>query len=416
MYLKRRLFALGLALVPAVGALASAPDSSRHVGFTVAAGPGRVIAMDSYEKKWLKNKSTVSLAAEVNLTRLPKDSDDFACDYNYPSLDFGVRLNVSDVTMHRSPDPDWGLAKEVEYDSRLGNIITFYGSFTRPFFRARRWMADYTLGTGLAWGKHKYSPGNNIDNELTGSRWLIYFVAGLHLNYHFAKDWAVRGGVEFYHHSNGAINRPNKGANYLNPTVGLVYQPNYEALATAGRHELHRFKPYSYINLTVGVGAKTLNEDWQKTQFGTSPDSARYRTGRFHVYPTYSMRVDFMRRYARRWASGVGLDLFYGNYMSHVARMDHADGYTDRHSRFSLGLSAKHQVFYHNLSTSMLFGYYLIRHAGHLAQELEKPYYEQIGVNYTITRLCGLTVGFSIKAHKTKADYTELVVSMPIRL
>lgn len=416
MPMTRRLLLLGLALLSAVLAAASAPDSSRHVGFTFAAGPGRVIAMDSYEKKWLKNKSTVSLAAEVNLTRLPKDSDDFARDYNYPSLDFGVRLNVNDVTMHRSPDPDWGLAQEVSYNSHLGNIITFYGSFTRPFFRTRRWMADYTLGTGLAWGKHKYSPGNNIDNELTGSRWLIYFVAGLHLNYHFAKDWAVRGGVEFYHHSNGAINRPNKGANYLSPTLALVYQPNYETLAAADRHELHRFKPYSYINLTVGVGAKTLNEDWQKTQFGTSPDSARYRTGRFHVYPTYSARVDFMRRYARRWASGVGVDLFYGKYMSHVAQMDHADGYTDSHSRFSLGLSAKHQVFYHNLSASMLFGYYIIRHAGHLAQELEKPYYEQIGAGYTFPSLYGLTVGFSIKAHKTKADYTELVVSMPIRL
>lgn len=416
MSLSRRLWMLVLALLPVVRTMASAPDSSRHVGFTVAAGAGSVIAMDSYEKKWLKNKRTVSLAAEVNLTRLPKDSDDFARDYNYPSLDFGVKLNVNDVTMHRSPDPDWGLAKEVDYDSRLGNIVTFYGSFTRPFFRTRRWMADYTLGTGIAWGKHKYNPSNNIDNELTGSRWLIYFVTGLHLNYHFAHDWAVRGGVEFYHHSNGAINRPNKGANYLCPTLGLVYQPNYETLANADRHPLHRFKPYNYINLTVGVGAKTLNEDWQKTQFGTSPDSANYRTSRFHVYTTYSARVDFMRRYARRWASGVGVDFFYGNYADHVARMDRADGYTDSHSRFSLGVSAKHQVFYHNLSASMLVGCYLFRHAGHLAKKQEKPYYEQIGVNYTFTRLYGLTVGFSVKAHKTKADYTEIVVSMPIRL
>ncbi len=412
----QRLKLLYIALFCSVRAMASAPDSARHVGFTVSAGPGRIVAMDSYEKKWLKNRSTLSMAAEVNIIKLPCDSDDFARDYNYPTLDFGIRYNVNDVTMHRSPDPAWGQAQEVDYDSKLGNIVTFYGSFTRPFFRTHRWKADYTLGTGIAWGKHKYSKGNNIDNELTGSRWLIYFVAGLHLDYRFSKDWAVRGGVEFYHHSNGAINRPNKGANYFCPTLGIVYEPYYNSLVGTDLHSLHRFKPYYYINLTAAVGAKTLNEDWQKTQFNTNPDSADYRTGNFHVYPTYSARVDFMRRYARRWASGVGIDLFYGKYASRIAQLDKANGYNCQHSRFSLGISAKHQVFYHNLSAAMSLGYYVYRHMGHTAKSLEKPYYEQIGVNYTFDRCGGLTIGFSVKAHKTKADYTELLVSMPIRL
>lgn len=39
-----------------------------------------------------------------------------------------------------------------------------------------------------------------------------------------------------------------------------------------------------------------------------------------------------MRRYARRWATGVGADVFYGTYASRVAEIDEKDGLTVRHS------------------------------------------------------------------------------------
>ncbi len=48
----------------------------------------------------------------------------------------------------------------------------------------------------------------------------------------------------------------------------------------------------------------------------------------------------------------------------------------------------------------MALGVYLYRHMGASAKEIEKPYYERIG----------------IKAHLTKADLTEIVISLPFRL
>lgn len=389
------------------------PKRVTHGGVAISVAPAKVLALDEYVKCWLKNKNALTLSAELIHSTLPSDSDAFASDYGYPLFTVGMRWNINNVTMHRSGY--WWEAREVDYDSRLGNIATLYGTFTRPLLRSRRWEVDYLLGTGLAWGKHKYSPGNNIDNELTGSRWLIYFVAGLQASYRITTDWLVRGGLEFYHHSNGAINRPNKGANYIGPTLGVVYAP-YDA-TRACRTRLHEpFRRYNYLELAWGTGAKTLNEDWQKTQFHTPYGDPQYRTGRFHVYPTLALRTAFMRRYARRWASGVGVDVFYGSYADDVARMDEADGYEEKHSRWSLGISAKHSAFYHNLAVSTVLGWYLYRHMGHNAKEVEKPYYEQVGLSYSFPALQGLTIGFSIKAHLTKADYTELLLSMPFRL
>ena len=49
------------------------------------------------------------------------------------------------------------------------------------------------------------------------------------------------------------------------------------------------------------------------------------------------------------------------------------------------------------------------------AKENEKRYYERIGIHYTFPSLGGLTIGGNVKAHLTKADLTEFVVSYPIK-
>ena len=445
---------------------------SHHFGYTLKVSPGKLIVMDEWQKKWQKNTKTIAFSIEANYSALPQDKDDFAIDYNYPTLDFGLKFSLNDVTMHRATDEAWGMAKEVDYDSELGNIVTAYATFTRPIYRNNRWMFDYMLGTGIGYGKHKYSRGNNIDNELTGSRFLIYFTGGLHATYRFADDWGMMAGVEFYHHSNGALNRPNKGANVIGPVVGLRYMPydkefrssrssgvqgdsrssgvqgssrssgvqgdsrssgvqgNSRSSGVQGSSGVQefsqseatssftRFQKRFYANFTLGVGGKTLNEDWQLTQFRTPPDSPDYRTGRFRFYTAYSLQTDVMYRYARRWASGIGADLFYGTYADRVREIDNSKFkiQNSKVSPWSVGLALKHQVYYHNLSVAMSIGYYLYRQMGSNAKEIEQPYYERIGVHYTIPSLRNLTVGFNVKAHRLKADLTELVVSYPVDL
>ena len=405
-----------LLLTTAVQA-ATGSDTLRHVGYTRHAGPAWQIATDAYERKWLRDRQAFSVGFEVNRHTLPADSDAFARDYGYPTLSLGAEFNLNHgVTMHRTADPAWGKAQMVDYDSHLGDIISVYGAFERPLWRSRRWQLAYLLRAGIGYGPHKYNRHNNIDNELIGSRYTIYIGGGLTATWQFSRDWALQAGLLYGHHSNGALNRPNKGENHVGPLVGVRYAPSHQAAAPASVPAAQPFTPYWYANLRLGVGGKTLLEDWQLTQFGTDPEAPRYRTDKFRFYMAYSAQVDLMWRYARRWASGIGADISYGTYADRVRDLDEAAGRSLPHSPWSFGLGLRHEAYYHRLSLDMALGVYLYRHMGASAKEIEKPYYERIGIFYTIPRLHHLRVGCSVKAHLTKADLTEIVISLPFRL
>ena len=398
-------------------------DTARHVGYSVFVLPQWQIAMDEYERKWLRDKFAFSFGAELNYRALPSDNDAFAEDYNYPTLSAGLKLSLNNgVTMRRTADPSWGKAQMVDYDSRLGDMVTLYGSFTRPLLRRGRWELNYMLRAGVGYGPFIYNKKDNIDNELIGSAFNIYFGAGITASYQITSDLAITAGLLYGHHSNGALARPNKGENHFGPMVGVRSLPTATAPHTAPEGDTNVCRQGigavggAYLDFRLGLGGKTLLEDWQKTQFYTEPGEPDYRTEDFHFYMSYSASAAFMYRCARRWASGIGADVYYGTYYKHVRDLDEAAGRTVPHSPWSIGISARHEVYYHNLSLDLALGIYLHRQMGSNAKEVEQPYYERVGVFYTFPKLGHLKIGASVQAHRTKADLTELQVSFPVRL
>ena len=392
------------------------PDSA-HLGVALEVMPGRVLKIDPYERMWLHENKNVSVGLALNYRTRPEDADSFAADYNYPTFSVGLLWgNYHNVTMHKEAAPDWGQAVPVGYVSRMGQVWTLYGGFLRPLLRRPHWEVDYALNFGVGIASRFYNRHNNVDNELLGSRWNIYFGAGLRASYWFSPHWAMQLGMEFRHHSNGALDRPNKGENSVGPSLTLLYYPSapaedlrpQQAESGAPSSFARRF----YWGAQLGIGGKSLLEDWIKTQYNTPPSHPDYRTGHFRIYPTYSLQFNFMYRYARRWASGLGLDLNYAQAAHHIAALDRAAGIQLPHSPWSVGLAARHEVFYHNLSLAMSLGVYLHRQMGQEAKWEEKPYYERIGLRYHFPRWKGFYLGGDVKAHLTKADFTEFVIGM----
>ena len=393
-------------------------DTLRRFGAEVYAVPATVLSIDEYQKKFMVKNPTASFGAAITYSALPKDSDDYAADYGYPTFSFGLRYSDHHrVRMHREKDSEWGSYVPVDYESRLGDIITAYASFNRPLLRTRRWEIDYMLSMGVGYSHKKYNNRDDIDNLLIGSRWLVYFGAGAHVTYHFAREWGIRAVIDYYHHSNGGMNMPNKGVNVLGPSIGIIYQPYYEEVVSH-RYDFRpgAFQRYWYLNFSAAAGIKALNEEFQLTQFYSSTESLDYCKNDFRKYVTWSAQADLMYRYARRWASGVGFDVFYGRYTDDVKEMEKNWKQADRYSRWSLGIAAKHEVFYHQWSIAMSIGWYLYRHQGFKPEALEKPYYERVGLYYTFSHFGNLRVGFNVKAHRTRADYTEMCLSIPIVL
>lgn len=393
-------------------------DSIRHWGFTVSVMKSEIIALDKNQRKYLKEKENGSVALELNHINLPSDHDSYAKDYNYPSLSIGLRYTMNNrVRFHRTPDLAWDKIEEVPYDSRLGNTLSLYGTFQRAIHRNRHWETSYSLSGGIGYTNKWYNINNNIDNDFIGTPILIYFGAGIHQTYRFAREWGVRASLEFVHHSNGALYRPNKGSNCLGPSVGIVYYPYYETFIR--EHDSFKsapFKKFLYLDITAGIGAKTLVEDWQITQFRTPKTDPNYRTGDFKRYATYSLQANLMYRYARRWASGIGIDAFYNTYAPHIEQLERKEGNIIDCKPWSFGIAGKHETFFHNLSVNVALGTYLYRRMGSIDRELGGRIYERIGVNYSFPSLNGLKLGINVKAHTTKADFTELVITYPFRL
>lgn len=420
-YIYNKVYACLLILAATCECHASAAaeaDSTRHWGVMIGAMPGKVLATDQYVKKWLQKDRSFTLTAEWQRAALPADSNAYAADYGYPTLSAGAAYTFNHgVKMRRYADIAWGQLVPVDFDSRLGNTLALYFAFNRPLWRNQRFEVGYMLGTGLAWSSHKYDPQRAPDNELIGSHVSIHIAASVYALWRFSQEWALRGEAKFTHYSNGALNRPNKGTNAVGPTLGLVYAPYYEAQARGGETSGGKdFRKRFYLNFSAGVGAKTLLEEWNLTQFRTDPSATDYRTSHFRLYAAYSFQADFMYRYARRWASGIGADVFYGSYADRVAEIDAADGAQAGHCPWSAGLAVKHQAYYGNLSVAMALGVYLYRRMGANAKIIEKPYYERVGLHYTFPRLGGMEIGINVKAHLTKADLTEFVVTMPVQL
>lgn len=397
-------------------AFAEVNDTIKHWGGQFMANPCFVPTMDPQIKELVAKNGAITLSAQLRHVSLPKDMDPFAQDYGFPTFYAGINYNLyNHVRLHRDADGDLGMGQPVDFDSKLGNALSIYAGFERAFFRNYRWEADYAFNIGLGFTNKKYDRITSPDNLMISSYMTIYFGAAFHATYRFASDWGVKAGIEFNHHSSGTLKRPNKGSNTVGPTIGLVYYPYYDELLKKDQYRQSLpFDKSKYWNVSANVGFCTIYEDWLQTQFKTPMDDPAYRSNSFSKYAVYSISADYMSRYARRWASGVGIDLYYLSYMDRVKELDNLNGYHKSHSPISVGISGKHDVFYHNLSLSMSLGFYVFRQSGHKAKEVEQPFYETIGLKYHFPKLNNIALGAYVRAHAFKAHNTGISISCPI--
>ena len=176
-FFTRRLLCFSVMLL-IVSSLFAQKGEGKHWGAEVEFMPGKALVMDEYQRKWMRGRDNYTIGLRANYSTMPCDSDDFAADYNFRTLSVGLRYSINNgVTMYRDKDREWPLIEPVDYESRLGNIVTLYGMFTRPLYRTAKWELAYFLAAGIGYSKNKYNTYDAIDNELIGSRWLIYFGA-----------------------------------------------------------------------------------------------------------------------------------------------------------------------------------------------------------------------------------------------
>ena len=389
-----------------------------HWGYEAEVQAGRVLVLDRFQKSYMRHMSDYSAALKINHVSLPSDSDAYAHDYGYPTFSVALKYSKNDrASMYRPLDYPSGNITLADYTTHLGNSCALFGSFSVPLLRNRRWEIDVTGNLGLAYSDRKYSKIHNVDNDMVGSHMLFYAGGGASATYRFAHQWGLKAGIDYWHISNGSTSQPNRSVNVLGPTLGVVYYPYYQKLLDeCNTYVPETFPKYWYFNLKAGVGVRRCLEDWDYYQYKIDMSDPDYRKEDFNRYMCFSFQGDIMYRYARIAAIGAGVDVMYGSYYKHLRWIDEVQDKRCPHSPWSVALAAKHTLFYGNVSLALGLGVYLFREMGDFSNRHDLPFYNRIGVHYTMPRLADLTVGVEVKAHLSKADFTEFVVSWPIRL
>lgn len=328
-------------------------------------------------------------------------------DFGLPTFEAGILLgDYHHIRLYRT-------SPRLPYISRLGYAVALYAGFRRDLLRNPRWRVGYALENGIGFCTQPYNRYRNADNELIGSTYAVYIDLGLYAAYRISPQWEIGLGMDYKHFSNSALDRPNKGANTIGGTVRVHYYLTPSSLPRLRDiTPSSSFDKYFYVDVSAGLVAKSLQDDWVVNYWERAEDDEHYRSSHFPIYGAFTCMAATMYRYSRRYASGIALDYTYAPYAS---RLEHSDmqrgrfGY--KHSRHVLGLGLRHEVFYRHLSLAMGIGWYIHRHMGYTAEVDEKKYYETIGLRYSFPFTKDrLYVGYNVKAHFTKADCFQLVL------
>ena len=341
----------------------------------------------------------------------------YASDYNYPAFTFGFLVaDFNDVRLRYNP---YG-TRPIDYDSRCGTSFAAYVSFDRTFFRTKSgWNAGYTFSNGIGYNTHIYDRHTNVDNIMLSSRLSVYFDAAITLSYRH-RQYEFFAGPEFRHLSNGGLVRPNKGINKLGIGAGIRYhlQPSdsIPLMRISSPFEEKRV----YINIAYSCGIKSSQGEWLYDANNyiwnkNNVNSIKYGQDGYQIYYYHLVSTDFMCRYARRYASGIGFDALYEPYNREIEIQNNK---ADRSNltKWSFGIAAKHEVYFRRLSMQMAIGWYLSRPFNEVSNtDEEYPYYERIGLRYNLPLLNNsISVGYNIYAHLTIAYGTEIVIGLKL--
>lgn len=381
-------------------------------------GKGEILKFDQWLNKegGLKQQEAQSFKLGYIYQTHAGEGCAYAADYNYPAFTFGLLVaDLSKVRLRYNPRG----TRPIDYDSRCGVSYVAYASFRRAFFRTRSgWSADYTLGNGIGYNTHIYDRFKNVDNVLFGSHLSVYFNVAFALNYRYRQcEFFV--GSEFHHLSNGGIIRPNKGANKLGVGAGMRYHLQPDSPIPFERTRRPYEEKKVYLNLAYGSGIRGSQGEWlydanNYIWCNNDVENIKYGKEGYRICYYHLISTDLMYRYARRYASGIGLDVLYEPYNTDVEVQK--KGERPDKVKWSFGLAAKHEVYFRRLSMQMAIGWYLSRPFNEYSNTADEyPFYERVGLRYNLPLLNNrISVGYNIYAHTTKAYGTELVIDFKL--
>lgn len=241
---------------------------------------------------------------------------------------------------------------------------------------------DYHLGAGVSY--------YTLSSYITGDRSNIFITTLISCLIDVGLDYRVTDEVSFslalLHSSNGMLNRPNKGLNYLQ--AGVSYSLGESNLLVKGRRpEAPAIESRHEVGFAVQGGA-VMSRDWNLDGY----------------YPCYDLSLNYQYYVDPVFAVGATLDLWYN--FSHLRQ---AQLYGESY-RVPAYLSALGYVegFWGNVSIKAGAGPVLVA-----PKRVSIRLYERVGVYYNVKRSY---FGIALNAHAGMIEFIELCYGYRIKI
>ena len=239
----------------------------------------------------------------------------------------------------------------------------------------------FKYSLGLAHFSNPHHPDTNPENQAIATPFNVHFNANYTFAYRLSPQIKLASGVSFTHFSNGAYKKPNKGLNILDVNLGIRHFPG----EPRQRHATPEFGksmqqwPSYRLHAMYSVG---------KMQKVIEPDQ----------YMAHCLTVEFARQshYTNRW--GVGLNVFYDDFLKAQAREEFEANSFKNYLHGAVHIL--HDVVFHRLWATFQLGYYAFYYV-----EPYKPIFQRVGLRYQFDN--GIMAGVSLKTHYTRADVVE---------
>ena len=378
----------------------------------------------------LTNNGYMTYEAAVGFQTKPGSGCQYAEAFGFPMLSVG--LSVASMGDFRMED-----------NTRFPNLYSVFGSFERSLLRTGAFSMGYQFDFGATYNPGRYDPVNSPSNNWLSTPFMAYFGAGVFAKFHIGKHWEVGADFMFRHYSNGRLALPNEALNALGGGLFARYRleeydnGNYRTYTKVANPEFDRGMQYM---ITLGTGFHTCQGEWRAyveneikvKDPGLSPEEKQVAASKLKAHPKFSLSFDALYRYALRYATGIGLDLFYSTNMKELAASDkvlysqEAIDACPGYSPLSVGIAVVQEVYWRNLAVHVAIGAYPYRHKGvnpssavtetdKLLMEDDRErgwHYEKAGLRYYFPKLGNTFVGFAIKSHSIKAEYLEFSVGI----
>lgn len=313
------------------------------------------------------------------------------------SLKYERQTDGSRAWHHLHNFPSYGLglyAASFDVKNQLGNPIALYGFMSYYLINKPKWSLKTDISAGVAFNWQHFSPQTPF-NVAIGGPVSCYFDAGVSAFRLIGKKFEIGAGLYLTHFSNGAMAKPNKGLNVINPKISIKYKPygEFEYKQTELPHFEKQFENLTTFFLGMHDVLTTLPRNQVDKQFNNQS------------YLVFGLDRRYLKRLTPKHSLGLGFGVGYNQYVGTSYYIENREMVLRKANvmeRFNLSVYLSYEFRINRLMFFAEPGYYAYKSI----YDKSEDFFQRIGLRYHLNDNLFCSIGLRTQ-YFSVAQYIE---------